>query len=297
MYYNKSRSIRKGPTEQVIKLIATDLDDTLLDGRSRLTPRTRAALDAAMAAGCGISLSSGRMLEAMLPFARGIGVNAPMLLFNGAMIYDHNTDRTLYASRIPCGTALGIARLAEQMGLYIQAYPGKGYFCDEITPHTEAYARQIAVEATAVHMPLSAWLEENPADMQKLLIIDTPEGADRAQAALREAFPSGASFLKSKAHYLEIAPEGVDKGRSLGRLIDLLGLETDEVMAFGDGQNDVPMLERAGYGYAMANACPQALACTRLIAPPNTEDGVAQVIERLLKEGKMGKLEYSGGRP
>ena len=274
----------------MIRLIATDLDDTLLDAHSDLTPRTQAALDAAMAAGCGICLSSGRMLEAMLPFARRVGVNAPMLLYNGAMLYDHNADRTLYASRVPYETALGVVKLAEAMGFYIQLYPGKGYFCSEITEHTAAYARQIHVDATPVHMPMSAWLEQNPADMQKLLIIDTPEGADRAQAALREAFPNGASFLKSKAHYVEIAPEGVDKGRSLARLAELLGLTADEVMAFGDGQNDVPMLEYAGYGYAMANSCPQALACTDLIAPPNTQNGVAQVIEGYIREGKLAAM-------
>ena len=274
----------------MIRLIATDLDDTLLDGGSELTLRTQAALNAAMAVGCGICLSSGRMLEAMLPFARRVGVNAPMLLYNGAMLYDHNTDRTLYASRVPFKLALGIVRLAEAMGFYIQLYPGKGYYCSEIIDHTAAYARQIHVDAIPVHMPMSRWLEENPADLQKLLIIDTPEGADRAQAALREAFPTGACFLKSKAHYVEIAPEGVDKGRSLARLADLLGLTSDEVMAFGDGQNDVPMLEYAGFGYAMANSCPQALACTDLIAPPNTEDGVAQVIERYLAEGMLGAM-------
>ncbi len=275
---------------RVIRLIATDLDDTLLDGHSALTDRTRRALTAAMAAGCGVSLSSGRMLEAMLPFARGIPVNAPMLLYNGAMIYDHNTDETLYAPRIARETALGIVELAERMGLSIQLYPGKGYFCSEIIAHTAAYARQIHVDATPVHMPMSEWLRRNPADMQKMLIIDTPEGADRAQAALREAFPHGACFLKSKAHYLEIAPEGVDKGRSLAFLAEHLGLRPDEVMAFGDGQNDVPMLEYAGFGYAMANACPQALACTPLIAPPNTEDGVAQVIEKYLEAGELGAM-------
>ena len=106
---------------------------------------------------------------------------------------------------------------------------------------------------------MSEWLEAHPSDMQKLLIIDTPEGADRAQAALREAFPRGAVFLKSKPHYLEIAPEGVDKGQSLARLAAYLGLERDEVMAFGDGQNDVPMLEYAGAGFAMANSCRQEI--------------------------------------
>ena len=274
----------------MIRLIATDLDDTLLDARSDLTRRTLEALGAAMAAGCGVSLSSGRMLEAMLPFARRIGVNAPMLLYNGAMLYDPNGDRTLWASRIPFETALGIVKLAEAMGLYIQLYPGKGYYCSEIVAHTAAYAGQIHVDATPVHMPMSAWLEENPADMQKLLIIDTPEGADAAQAELRRRFGGRASFLKSKPHYVEIAPEGVDKGSSLARLAGILGLTALEVMAFGDGQNDVPMLQYAGYGYAMANACPQALACTALVAPPNTEDGVAQVIERCLEEGRIGGI-------
>ena len=274
----------------MIRLIASDLDDTLLDGHSDLSPRTQAALSAAMAAGCGVALSSGRMMEATLPFARRIGVNAPMLLYNGAMIYNHNTDETLFAPRIAFETSLNIVKLAESLGLYIQLYPGKGYYCSEICDHTRAYARQIHVDAIPVHMPMSQWLSQNPADMQKMLIIDTPEGVDRAQAALREAFPRGACYLKSKAHYLEIAPEGVNKGQSLAFLAEYLGLTPEEVMAFGDGQNDVPMLEYAGAGYAMANACGEALACTPLIAPPNTEDGVARVIEQYLAEGKIGPM-------
>lgn len=275
----------------MIRLIAVDLDDTLLDAHSDLTPRTQAALDAAMAVGCGITLSSGRMLEAMLPFARRVGVNAPMLLYNGAMLYDHNTDETLFATRVPYELALGIVRRVEAAGAYIQLYPGKGYYCSEITDHTRAYAHQIHVDATPVHMPMSRWLEEHPGDMQKLLVIDTPEGADRIQAQLREAFPRGAAFLKSKPHYIEIMPEGIDKGASLARLAGILGLTADEVMAFGDGQNDVPMLTYAGAGYAMANACAEALASTSLIAPPNTEDGVAQVIEQYLAEGKIGPMQ------
>ena len=274
----------------MIRLIATDLDDTLLNEHSALTGHSLAALRAAMAAGCGVSLSSGRMLEAMLPFAEKIGVNAPMLLYNGAMIYNHNTDETLYAARIPCALALDIVKVIEAAGCYVQLYPGKGYYCDEVTGHTRAYATQIHADAVPVHMPMSRWLAENPSDMQKMLVIDTPEGATKLQAILREAFPTGASFLKSKPHYIEIVPEGVDKGISLARLAGLLGLTADEVMAFGDGQNDAPMIAWAGHGVAMANACREALDAASIVAPPNTEDGVAQVIERCLAEGTIGPL-------
>ena len=123
-----------------------------------------------------------------------------------------------------------------------------------------------------------------------MLLIDTPQGADHAHAALRAAFPDGACFFKSKPHYLEIAPEHVDKGRALAFIADYYGLAPDEVMAFGDGQNDVPMFAFAGEGYAMANGCAEARMQAAHIAPPNTEDGVAAVIEAHLRDGKIGAL-------
>lgn len=274
----------------MIRLIATDLDDTLLDVGSALTARSRAALEAAMAAGCGVAIVSGRMLEATLPFAREISVNAPMVIYNGAMVYDHRSGETLYARRIPFETALGMLRMIEAMGLYVQLYPGMGYFCDEPLPQTEAYAKQIRVPVTPVHMPLSRWLEEHPCDPQKLLLIDTPEGATAAQAALTKAFPSGVCCMKSKPHYLEIMPEGVNKGHALAALAEGLGVAPGEVMAFGDGENDVPMLTFAGAGFAMANGCEPARTRARHIAPPNTEDGVAQVVEQYLRQGLIGPL-------
>ena len=274
----------------MIRLIATDLDGTLLDEHSELTTRTLDALRAAMDAGCGVALSSGRMPEAMLPLARRIGVNAPMLLFNGAMIYDHRTDETLHASQVPYETALGVLRLAERLGIYAQFYPGRGYYCEKYTEITRYYENIIHVPAIETGMPLSEWLEGHPSGAQKLLLIDSPEGADRAIEAMNAAFPGQASFFKSNPRFVEIAPTGVDKGASLQVLWQLLGLRREEVLAFGDGQNDAPMLKSAGTGCAMGNACPQSMAAADIVAPPNTEDGVAQVIERLLREGEIGAM-------
>ena len=268
----------------MIRLIAADMDDTLLDASSRLTERTAAALRSAMDAGVMISLSSGRMTESMAPFAEEVGLNAPMILYNGGMIYDHRTDETLYANAIDARTALNVARTIEDMGIYLQIYPGKGYYCNRRCEYTDRYAASVRVPCTELGVPLSQWMTGG---MVKMLAIAEPEVIDEAQKTLRAAFPVGVNFMKSKPHYLEIVAGGVDKGCALKRLGELLGVEREEVMAFGDGQNDVSMIAAAGWGVAMENAVDECKAVARLIAPRNTEDGVAQVIESFLNEGKM----------
>lgn len=270
----------------MIRLIATDMDDTLLDASSSLTERTRNALKKAMDAGVMISLSSGRMTESMLLFAEDIGVNAPMIVYNGGLIYDHRTDETLFSNPIPAQIALEVAKMIEAEGVYLQVYPGKGYYCNRRCEHTVKYESSIRVPCTELGVPVSEWMHS---DMIKMLAIATPEIIDRLQKKLREAFPSGVNFMKSKAHYLEIVGEGIDKGHAIRILAEKLGLSTDEIMAFGDGQNDATMIAAAGCGVAMENAVAECKAAAKMIAPRSDEDGVAQVIERFLAEGKFTK--------
>lgn len=270
----------------MIRLIATDLDDTLLNASHDITGRTLHAVKAAMDAGVMISLSSGRMPEGMIPFAERLGVNAPMILFNGALIYDHRTDKTLFSNAIPAATALEVAKTLEKMGVYVQVYPGKGYYCNRKCEHTYAYEHQIRVTATEVGMPVSEWMQT---DMVKMLAISTPEIITKVQAQLKEMFPSGVNFFKSKPHFLEIVSEGVDKGRALLTLGEKLGIARDEIMAFGDGQNDATMIAAAGCGVAVENAVDECKRHAKIIAPRNTENGVAQVIEQFLAEGKFGR--------
>ena len=137
------------------KLIAADMDETLLGRDGRPSPRTKRALKRCMEAGAYFSLSSGRMPEAMREIAEEIGVNAPLIMFNGGMIHDLSTGETLFKQGLPAKTANEILKMAEDMHLYIQAYPGVGYFCNEHTPLTYMYEKRIRVKAQDVHMPLS----------------------------------------------------------------------------------------------------------------------------------------------
>ncbi|MDD6883718.1 MAG: HAD family hydrolase [Eubacteriales bacterium] len=268
------------------RLIASDMDETLLDRQGRITPRTLRAVRRCMEAGALFSLSSGRMLEAMREQAKEIGVNAPMIMFNGAMIYDMAAEKTLFQRAIPADTARKICRMAEEMNLYIQTYPGEGYFCPERIDLTFSYEKRIRVQAQEVHMPLSKWVSQ---DAVKLLALghDAQE-IQQAMARFKEAFPQGVNFMCSHPTYLEIVAQGIDKGQAMDELAKAAGVDRAETLAFGDGQNDIPMLLAAGTGYAMADSAAAKIEGVR-IAPPFHEDGVAQVLEDLLDQGLIGR--------
>ena len=267
------------------KLLAFDMDDTLLDPNGQLTARTHAALQSAMDAGAYVVLASGRMPEAMIAMAEKIGVNAPMVLYNGGMVYDHRTDRTISRIDISLETARAILKMAEELGIYIQVYPGKGYYAAERTKYTDMYENHIKVPCNIIGKPASEWITTGQI---KMLMIGEKEDSARRIEIFSKAFPE-VSFMMSKPHYVEIVAKGVDKSYALDAAAKDMGLTAEECMAFGDGQNDVSMLQYVGAGYCMLNASEGVRAKCSLFAPSNAEDGCAQVIEKLLAEGMIGK--------
>ncbi len=259
------------------------MDDTLLNAEGILTPRTLRALGRAMDAGVSIVLASGRMLESTVPFARQLAVNAPLIVYNGAMVYDLNEKRTIEMRTVPTQAARGICKMAEELGVYVQAYPGEGYFAQRRTPYTGQYEDSVKVDCGITGVPLSAWISS---PQVKLLAIgekgDTLTNIDR----FRAAFPD-VSFMMSRPNYIEIVAKGVDKKDALERTLAEMGIAPDEVLAFGDGQNDVSMLNYAGLGYCVENASENVRAQLSNFCPANTQDGCAIVIERLLEAGAL----------
>jgi Cof subfamily protein (haloacid dehalogenase superfamily) len=267
-----------------IQLIASDLDETLLNKQAELTGRTLAALGRAMDAGARVVLASGRMVGAIRRYADAIGVNAPVIAFNGALIYDTREGRALFAREIPVEDARAVARAAEARGIYVQAFTREEYFFERAGALSDLYARGIGgITGRAVGAKLSAWID---APMCKLLMIAPPEEAQRLLRELAPAFSGRMELALSRPNYLECTAAGVHKGAALEALSGMLRIPRESVAAFGDNQNDLSMLRWAGSGYAVANA-PEAVRAGALRAPASDEDGVARVIERLLDEGAI----------
>jgi Cof subfamily protein (haloacid dehalogenase superfamily) len=265
-------------------MIATDLDGTLLAGKSNLPEGNIIALKRAMEAGVQVVIASGRMIEATLPIARAVGVNAPLSLFNGAMTYDMQKDEILCGHVVPRDTAIAVLRALEERGTYVQAFPGKGYFMEQKNHWTDYYENKIGVIGTAVGMKLSSWLDS---DVYKLLCLGSSAELNEIIRDLSPKFPQ-VTFVKSGETHLEVITQGVDKASGMADISRVTGIAPEEMMAFGDEMNDLPMLLWAGTGYAMENAVPDVRRAVRLTAPKNTDCGVARIINMYLDQGRMG---------
>jgi Cof subfamily protein (haloacid dehalogenase superfamily) len=269
---------------ELYRLIAADIDDTLLDPAGRLTPRTEAAFRRAIAAGVYVVLASGRMYESTRPYAERLGVNAPVVSYNGGMVYDMSAKKALATSAIPMETARAIVRMAEESGIYVQMYTDKGFYTMEHTKYTVMYEASIGVACNITHRRLSEYMTGAPI---KLLFIGESKDSPAIIEKFSAEFPE-VTFMMSKPHYVEVVAKNVDKSYAVKQVLDILGVKPEEMIAFGDGQNDLSMLNLAGRGYCMLSASQGVRDRCRYFAPSNAEDGCAQVIESLLDSGELG---------
>lgn len=279
--------MKRGMAQMSYRLIVSDLDDTLLNEQGLIAPATVKALEMARQAGAQVALASGRMPCAMRSYAKKLGLTLPMISYNGAELTDPNTGEIIHQLHLPLELAMEIIRFAEEIGLHIQAYVGDDFLTPE--PNDLAIAYRDMLHGLAgmrvTGCPLSQCV--NTAQ-PKLLGITTREKAPEYLRIFRERFAGRVNCVSSKPHYIEFVSPVADKGRALEALCEKINIPISETIAFGDGLNDVGMIKAAGLGCAMANARDAVRAQADLVAPSNEEDGVAQVIMRLLEEGKIG---------
>lgn len=271
----------------MIKLIASDLDGTLIGSDFRFRPRTLQALHAAADAGVRIVFVTGRPLRWMAPVLEQLGEewngeNSFAFCSNGAVTYDIARSQVV-ATRTMSGSEVQALHADLE-----EAFPGALYIAETLEhvyvqgtyqPHVEEDTSKM------VEGPLGQILASDAEVVKYLLFQDGAVPADllaRAQDVVGER----ASATRSAPYQplVEIAQWGLNKGRVLADFAASLGISPDEVAAFGDMPNDYEMLDWAGHGYVMASGLPELKDRVGRICPGFEEDGVAQIIERMLAE-------------
>ncbi len=243
-----------------------------------LRPRTTAALRAAVAAGIHVVIATGRMYRSVRPYAEAAGIEAPLVCYQGAAVVEPTTSEWLLHEPIPLALGREAIGAVEQEGFALNCYVDDDLYVAAITAHARRYADFQSIPLHEVG-DLLGWIERPPT---KLVVVDDPERLDTLRPRLEERFGERLYIAKSLPYFLELASPAISKGTGLAFVAGHLGFAPEHTVAFGDGENDLELLDWAGFGIAVENAHEGLKARADWICPGAAEEGVAQVLEALL---------------
>jgi Cof subfamily protein (haloacid dehalogenase superfamily) len=265
-----------GKNRMEIKLIALDLDGTLMD-KSRIIPeRTRSAVRRATQKGCLVTIATGRGFESAAHFARELGINAPLICCQGALIQDYRDGTIIHTATIPLEVARDVIAFSQLRELEAQVFLEDGRtYMNQASSTIETIARVSGLQVVGV-ADLFHWLSRPPL---KFMFMEREELVPDLVQELQARFDGTLQVVQSWYHLVEATGPDVSKGEALARLAAHLGVEQAATMAIGDQDNDVSMIAWAGLGVAMGDGSPAAKAVADLIAPSLAAEGAAGAIE------------------
>lgn len=272
-----------------IKLVAMDLDNTLLDSDKQISKHTEEVLKEAIRQGVYIVPATGRIFKAIPEFLRNIDGVRYALCCNGATVYDQKEDKIIYTNHLGKDTTFALFDILEKYHCTHDIYQnGQGYmekrYLDNLPEYKVSGHLFDLVHATRLPVDdLRKHIEDDPLGIEKIsAFFDDMEEREVARAELiKKDIASVSSALENN---IEINQFGCDKGDGLTHLAQHLGLSMDEVMACGDAGNDTMMIKAAGVGVVMENGREDLKNIADFVTKTNDEDGVAYAIEKLVLE-------------
>ncbi len=218
------------------------------------------------------------MFRSVLPYAEAAGIDAPLVCYQGAAVVDPVTHEWLLHDPIPLELAREAIAAVEGAGFGLNCYVDDELYVADVTEQARAYADFQHLPITPVG-DLLGWLERPPT---KLVVVDDPDRLDALRPELAAHFGERLFLAKSLPYFLELASPNVSKGSGLAFVAERLGFAREQTVAFGDGENDLELIEWAGFGIAVENGHPLLRERADWICPAAGEEGVAQVLEAYL---------------
>ncbi len=258
-------------------LVAVDLDGTLVDENNTCSSIDADALHRLNESGVAVVIASGRMYRSTVTFHKRLNLNTPILCYNGAMIRHPANEFEWFHLPFPADLAAEVIRFCEDNELHLNFYLNDHLYAHRHTEWSDLYCSRTGSLLESVG-DLRQFIGKSPT---KLIIVDSPEKTNALGEHFRSLFGARANVTKSNAEYLEFMHAAANKAHTLARLAWRYGVPRNRVLAIGDGQNDLPMLQWAGFSVAMGNASDTVKKACRLVAPPLHENGLAWVVKEL----------------
>ena len=218
------------------------------------------------------------MFRSALPYARAAGIEEPLVCYQGAVVAEPGSGEFLRHEPIPLELAREAIGVVQDEGFRLNCYVDDDLYVAEVTENARSYADFQHIPVTAVG-DLLAWLERPPT---KLVSVDEPAELDDLRAVLVDRFADRLFIAKSLPYFLELASPAVSKGSGLAFLAEHLGFAAEHTVAFGDGENDLELLDWAGFGVSVENGHEALVARADWLCPGADEEGVAQALEAFL---------------
>lgn len=262
-------------------IIAFTIDGTLFNDLKEITPRTKAALIAAQHAGHILVLVSGRPTSSLTEIAEALEMkhyHGLLLAYHGGVVIDCTTGHKLYEHAIPIETARRLVQHVQQYPIHPIIDDGYQIY----TNHLEGCSLPYESESNHLQIKLVTDIAE-AIDVQpaKVMITAPEEILSQHLDAIKQPFQEELSFIQSTPFYLEATSKGVNKVNSLQIICDQLQISKEYLIFFGNAQQDISMIQFAGTGVAMGNACDALKDCCTIITKSNNEDGIAIALEYL----------------
>lgn len=263
----------------MIKLFVSDIDGTLLVSGKNISAKNIAAVQKMVDAGITVTIATGRMYRAALPIAEELGVNVPIITYNGALIKSVSGE-ILHSEYLTADLVSEIVKFFEKRNWYLQNYSNDELLYPCRNDYSEFYERTQKIHGAEI-----GWQEMSTRTEKvcKLLGITANETETLERAKILKAeFGNRIDITKSHPQFVEMMMPGVSKAAAVKILAEKLGVERAEVMAIGDSENDLPMLQAAGQSVAMGNAAEKIKAACKFVTADCADDGFADAVENFV---------------
>lgn len=261
------------------KLLILDLDGTLTNSQKEITPFTRQTLIEAQRDGWKLVLASGRPTYGIMPLADILEMEkygGYILAFNGGKIIECATKKVIYEQALPDDVVPLLYHRAKEAGAAILSYNGPKIISE--SPENEYVQYEAFLNKMEIHHSTN-FLEDLPLPADKCLAVGKPDLLIWLEEELKKEIGERINIYRSEAFFLELVPKGIDKAASITRLLNTIGLDREQVVAIGDGFNDLSMIQYAGLGVAMVNAQEAVKEeADTITLKSNDEDGVAHFL-------------------
>ena len=263
------------------KLVAIDMDGTLLREDKTVSDRTKSAIKSAYAKGTKIVVASGRPLEGLSRYIEELGIYSDqdyVLSYTGSLVQNVETKEIIYKNILSGKDLHRLYDLSKEIGVNLHAFSKQGCITPKISEYSELEGK---INGTPIVELNYDDISEDEAII-KVMFVDPEEQLEKAIKKIPQSFYEEYTIVRSAPFILEFLNKKSSKGAGIKALADFLGIKREEVICIGDSENDLDMIEYAGLGVAMGNAVEEVKVAADYITDTNDEDGVAKVIEKFV---------------